>query len=243
MSSFIAGLLSDAVYGNDSEWIYIHVADQHPDTLRFVSDVSKFIGREVTILQSKKYACVADVVRAKKFMNSPHGAPCTCALKKDVRKEWEKPFLAEGYRLHYVWGMDGKETERANRMIEGDKGLYVHEFPLIDRGLSKADCHYLCRELGVKRQIMYDLGFPNGNCICCVKSGKHSLCLAKKLFPEQFAERAALEREIGHSCLKDVFLDELPDDCGRKTYNLDDIPVTLAAIDAAMALGVWKEAK
>ena len=34
-------------------------------------------------------------------------------------------------------------------------------------------------------------------------------------FPEVFKARAAMEREIGHSILKECFLDELPEDRGK----------------------------
>ena len=241
VSSFIAGLLSDARHGNDSEWIYIHVADQHEDTLRFVHDCEQYIGRKITILQSQKYSCVADVCRAKRYTNSPHGAPCTGCLKKNVRKNWEKPFLKEGIRFSYVWGMDGSEGERAARMITSEKDCYDHEFPLIDMGLSKADCHYLIGLTGVKRPIMYDLGFPNNNCICCCRGGRFSWNLCRKYFPEKFAERAALERELGHTFLKDCFLDELPEGAGRKTQHLENPTFTLNALMAAGTLGLITE--
>ena len=42
--------------------IYIHVADQHPDTLRFLADAEKVLGR-VEVLQSSEYASVDDVQR------------------------------------------------------------------------------------------------------------------------------------------------------------------------------------
>ena len=41
VSSFIAGYLA----GNVDEWIYIDIVDQHPDSLRFISDCEKIIGQ------------------------------------------------------------------------------------------------------------------------------------------------------------------------------------------------------
>lgn len=37
ISSFVAGYLEKDV----DEWIYIDIADQHPDSLRFIHDVEK----------------------------------------------------------------------------------------------------------------------------------------------------------------------------------------------------------
>lgn len=43
ISSFVAGYLEKDV----DEWIYIDIADQHPDSLRFIHDVEKIIGKKV----------------------------------------------------------------------------------------------------------------------------------------------------------------------------------------------------
>lgn len=98
ISSFVAGVLAEDV----DEWIYIDIADQHPDSLRFVHDVEKFIKKEVTILKSEDFSSVEEVIRKYKFINSPHGAACTGMLKKAVRKKWENQHL--DYHLTYVWG-------------------------------------------------------------------------------------------------------------------------------------------
>ena len=54
ISSFVAGYLEKDV----DEWIYIDIADQHPDSLRFIHDVEKIIGKKVTILKSSEFNCV-----------------------------------------------------------------------------------------------------------------------------------------------------------------------------------------
>lgn len=56
---------------------------------------------------------------------------------------------------------------------------------------------------------MYDLGYPNNNCVGCVKGGMGYWNKIRVDFPEVFERRARQEREIGHSCIKGVFLDEL----------------------------------
>lgn len=88
ISSFMAGYLA----GDVDEWIYIDIADQHPDSIRFIKDCENAIGKEIQILKSKEYRCVEDCVRTfGGFRNPANGfAPCTNWLKKRVRKEWEK---------------------------------------------------------------------------------------------------------------------------------------------------------
>lgn len=198
------------------EWIYIDIADQHPDSLRFISDCERVIGKKVTIIKSPDFEKVEDVVRKTKFINSPHGATCTTYLKKIVRKKWEQSFWQThpDTDLIYVWGMDMSEKNRAERLVENFPE-FSHEFPLIDKNISKEDAHGLLEKLGIKRPLMYDLGYNNNNCVGCVKGGMGYWNKIRRDFPEVFETRARLEREVGHSCIKGVYLDELPEDAGR----------------------------
>ena len=57
----MAGYLS----GDVDEWIYIDIADQHPDSIRFIKDCEKAIGKEIKILKSQKGANII-LLKAKK---------------------------------------------------------------------------------------------------------------------------------------------------------------------------------
>lgn len=210
VSSFIAGYL---VKETVDKWIYIDIADQHPDSMRFIRDCEKVIGVQVEILKSNEFNTVEEVCRKFKYINSPHGAACTGMLKKKVRKSWENEHLGEP--LTYVWGMDLNEQNRAKRLTKSQPE-YIHEFPLIDNNISKQDAHAILDRLGIKRPIMYDLGFLNNNCVGCVKGGMWYWNQIRKQFPEVFEKRAKMERDLNASCLNGMFLDELPLDTGRR---------------------------
>ena len=208
VSSFIAGwLVRDSI----DRYVYIDIDDQHPDSMRFVRDCEKALGKEIEILRSV-YGSVENVARAMGFLNSPHGAPCTNVLKKRVRKEWE--YEHRGYEITYVWGMDCTEKYRADR-LEETMIEFHHEFPLIERNLTKQDCHALLQRLGIKRPAMYDLGYNNNNCIGCAKGGMGYWNKIRVDFPEVFENRAKLERLIGASFINGVYLDELEPNRGR----------------------------
>lgn len=218
VSSFIAGyLVRDTV----DKFIYIDIADQHPDSLRFIKDCEKVLCKPIEILKSKEYSCVGDVDRAFRFIVNPYGAKCTMVLKKRVRKKWE--FEHQDFDITYVWGFDSNEKKRADNLIESMPD-FNHEFPLIDRNLTKADAHGICVSLGIKRPAMYDLGYSNNNCIGCVKGGKGYWNQIRRDFPDVFADRAKMEREIGHSILHDkngmIFLDELDPNAGRMSEEI-----------------------
>lgn len=208
VSSFIAGYL---VKETIDEFIYTHIEDQHEDSLRFIKDCEKALNKPITILQSP-YKSVSNTIQAFRFINGPYGAKCTDILKKRVRKEWE-------YRkndLTYVWGFDCSKHERmrAERTVEA-MTEFKHEFPLIERNLTKEDCHGMLRQLGIKRPTMYDLGYRNNNCIGCVKGGMGYWNKIRIDFPKVFEARAKQEREVGHTCIKGIYLDELDPSAGR----------------------------
>lgn len=181
ISSFIAGYLAKDV----DEYLYIDIADQHPDSLRFIKDCEKFYGKGVTVLRSERFSCVEDVIRKYGYVNSPYGAPCTGMLKKAVRKKWENAHPE--YALTYVWGMDVDEKRRADSIVQNFPEFH-HEFPLIDKGFTKQDCHALADRLGIKRPVMYDMGYQNNNCVGCVKGGMGYWNKIRKDFPEVFVE-------------------------------------------------------
>ena len=193
------------------EIIYTHVPNQHPDSLRFLADCEKLLGRKITVLRSDRYKDVDDVILRTRYVNGPGGAPCTRLLKKEVRREWER--RNPDHHI-YVWGLDAGEAKRAER-LEAAMSDYEHEFPLIEHGMTKADAHGLAAKLGLRRPIMYDLGYSNNNCVGCVKGGKGYWNKIRKDFPEVFRRRAEEERIIGHSCINGTFLDELSPEAGR----------------------------
>lgn len=231
VSSFIAGyLVRDTV----DDFLYIPIKDQHEDSDRFIADCASALGREIKKIKSEEYSCVGDVCRAFRFVASAYGAKCTDVLKRRVRKKWE--FEHRDFDITYVWGLDLNEKNRADNLIESMPDFH-HEFPLIDRELTKADAHGICASLGIKRPVMYDMGYSNNNCRGCVKGGKGYWNKIRHDFPEVFADRAKMEREIGHSILHDengpIFLDELDPNAGH----MSDEILEDCSIFCQMAIG------
>lgn len=192
--------------------IYIDIEDQHPDSIRFVKDCENWYKHPITILMSPLKS-VANACLRFGYINGVAGARCTQVLKKKVRKEWE----AANSPTTYIWGMDSSKRERG-RALRIDEGMpeYKHEFPLIERNLTKQDAHAILKRAGIKRPMVYDLGYQNNNCIGCVKGSKGYWNKIRKDFPEVFAKRAAMERKIGASCINGCYLDELEPSAGRE---------------------------
>lgn len=79
----------------------------------------------------------------------------------------------------------------------------------------------ILKESNIELPMMYKLGYPNNNCIGCVKGGAGYWNKIKIDFPEIFNKMAILERKVGRTCLKEkdgnrIYLDELKIIKGRK---------------------------
>lgn len=208
VSSFISMyLMKDEI----DEIYYLDVKEQHPDTYRFMADCERVLGRKFTILKNEKTHSAVEIIRKRRYINGPSGAPCTSELKRKVRQRWEQ---TQDDLLRYVWGYDSEEKHRAERLLQTTPE-HEHVFPLIDAMLTKDEVHGLLERLGIKRPLMYELGFRNNNCVGCVKGGMGYWNMIRKHFPERFYEMAAIEREIGATCIKGVYLDELDPERGR----------------------------
>ena len=211
-SSFIATYLERHTI---DKIIYIHIDNQHEDSMRFVKDCEKILEGPIEILQSR-YLSVENVIQQFNYIRSPHHALCTDILKKRVRKEWESK---QTEPLTYVWGFDFDEKDRAERLLQG-MPEQSHIFPLINKILSKKDVHGLTSQLGIKRPMMYDLGYNNNNCIGCIRGGMGYWNKIRVDFPEVFERMALLERKVNARCLKECFLDELDPNRGRHTMEV-----------------------
>lgn len=184
---------------------YIDTGGEHPDNKRFLKECESWFGQTIHVRKSDKYDCPMDVYRRTRFLNGVSGARCTMELKRKVRWSVEDELM---FWDAQIFGFDIAEKKRLERFREQyPKAKAVA--PLITKGLGKSDCLAILQKAGIELPMMYRLGFHNNNCIGCVKGGKGYWCAIRKHFPDAFKRMAEIEREIGHSCIKDCFLDEL----------------------------------
>lgn len=181
--------------------------DEHPDNARFLADVERWIGQPIIRLKSK-WESVKDVFRHFRYMSGILGARCTVEMKKKLRLEFQRPGDV------HLFGYTNEETERIKDFSADNHDLNLR-WLLQERELEKADCLGVLKFAGIEIPAMYKLGFKNNNCIGCVKAtSPRYWALIRKLFPEQFAELAALSRELGCRLVRfkgeRIFLDELP---------------------------------
>ena len=201
------------------------IKEEDEDNQRFLRDCEKWLGVKIEHVVSKKYpdqSCV-DVWSARRFMSGPKGAPCTLELKKKARQEWENINKPD----YTVLGFTSEETNRANRFRLTERDTLLT--PLIEEGFSKENCFDLIQEVGLSLPNIYKMGYPNANCIGCVKAGSATYwSLVRTQHPDVFQQRAEQSREIGSKLVyykgKRIYLDELPEGAkgnSLKNYNFE----------------------
>lgn len=211
-ASAVAAKKTIELYGDTQDVRIVNnpVAEEDADNLRFLNDIAEWIGRPIERAINSNYpdASAVEVWRKRKFMSGPRGAPCTIELKKAARQQWEAIHKPD----HHVLGFTFDEISRHKRftLTERENVLPV----LIDLKLTKRDCFDVLAAANIKLPRVYALGYPNANCIGCVKATSPTYWNhVRAKHPKVFAERAAQSRELGARLVRvnneRIFLDEL----------------------------------
>lgn len=143
---------------------YCDTGGEHPDNIRFLRDVQKWLDHEIIILKNGKYQDHFDVIRQTKYVNGAGGARCTVELKKVLRFEFQR---ADDIQ---IFGYTCDEQDRAFRFLSSFPEVNA-QFPLIAKNFTKEMCLGFIQESGIELPAMYKMGFNNNNCIGCVKGG------------------------------------------------------------------------
>jgi 3'-phosphoadenosine 5'-phosphosulfate sulfotransferase (PAPS reductase)/FAD synthetase len=206
---------------------YCDPGSEHPDNERFITDCENWYGVPIVRLKSSEYVDTWDVWAKRRYIVGAHGAQCTVVLKKRLRQQFEQPDDRQ------VFGYTAEESGRVERFRNANPDVNLWT-PLIDRGLSKADCLAMVERAGIELPAMYQLGYHNANCIGCPHGGFGYWNKIRRDFPDTFDRMALLERDIGHACNKDeqgpVFLDQLDPDRGS-----DDPPTVECSLLCVLA--------
>lgn len=183
---------------------------EHPDNERFEADCAAWFGSKIVHLKSDDYTDTWTLWEKRRYLAGVEGAPCTVELKVTPRLAFQLP------TDHHVFGYtaDAPDVARAKRMRETYPELTI-ETPLIERGITKSHCLEIVTRAGIALPPLYAIGFPNNNCIPCVKATSPNYwALVRHAFPAEFDRMAKLYRELDvRLCRIDgerAFIDEIP---------------------------------
>ena len=191
---------------------YCDTGSEDKDNRRFYEDCERWFGRPITRLKNERYRDTWDLWEKRAYLSGVKGAPCTKALKVEPRLAFQQP----GDTHVFGYTADGSDIKRAMQLRETYPDLHVR-YPLIGRGLTKAACLELLRKAGIQPPRVYTMGFPNANCIPCVKATSPNYwALVRKEFPQKFERMVLLSRKLNVKLTrihgKRCYIDEIPAD-------------------------------
>lgn len=182
------------------------IRQEHDDNHRFKFDCEKWFGLPIESQINKKYdGDIINVFTKERWIKNRDGATCTRVLKRENRESR----LILGDQL--IIGYTAEEQERFDKYIDANPGHDVRA-PLIEYGLSKADCLAMIERAGIVLPMMYRLGYHNNNCRGCVKGGKGYWNKIRVDFPEQFEAMCKVQDMLGAGS---YFWPPLTGDIGR----------------------------
>ncbi len=224
-ASAVAAKKTIEIYGSSHNIRIVNnpIAEEHEDNQRFLNDCEKWLGIKIESAINRNYpSCsIYDVFKKRRYISGVAGAPCTQELKKKARQEWE----AQNHHDFIVLGFTLDEKKRHDRFVLSERSNVIPV--LIDSNITKDDCFKIIKDAGIKLPEIYSLGFPNANCIGCVKSSSAGYWnLVRRTFPSSFDYTAKLSREIGCKLVKvkgkRIFLDELDESIkGKQRKNIE----------------------
>lgn len=122
---------------------YIKIKEEHPDNERFLKDCERWFNLPIVVLSDEKYgASIVNVFNRLKFMGGVAGAPCTLHLKKEIRRNVQRPDDLQ------VLGYTVEEMSRADRFIDANAEADLWPV-LIEKGLTKDDCLGILQSAGI----------------------------------------------------------------------------------------------
>lgn len=222
--SAVASKLIVDKYGVENNITIVNnpVDEEDEDNRRFLRDVSDWVGLPIIPATNPLYNTTsAEVIWDEvRYMSGIKGAPCTRILKKEARYHYESTHHIDFHVLGYAYD----EQHRHKRFIENERENVIPI--LIDEKITKAECFELVTAADIKLPFTYELGYPNANCIGCVKATSPTYWNhVRKTHPEVFERRMLQSFRLGVRLVrykgKRIFLHELPEDAiGRpmKSY-------------------------
>lgn len=163
---------------------------EFPEMYEHIDKVEKYIGRKITTIKSEKdfmyHACEKKVVRSTSKISTitpgdfAYGYGwstrltrwCTRVLKTDVVNQYLRE-LRNDYEIVSYVGIAIDEKER----IKGAK------YPLVDWGMTEADCLKYCYNRGFDWGGLYDI-WDRVSCWCCPIQSLDALRNLKRYRPE-----------------------------------------------------------
>lgn len=186
----------------------INAGVEHADIKRFKKEVAEYLKLKITFANHKDFETKDqfDIAMDNDGFKFGQNVICTSRLKTEPFAKYLKENFPTGEGLIIYYGFDARERERVQRrsQILGAQG-YKTDFPLFSW---KERTIFSTKEIGIDPPLTYST-WKHANCIGCIKGGKQHWYSTFCHYPDIWVKAKKTENEIGHSILKEAFLEDL----------------------------------
>ncbi len=174
----------------DIEYFFTDTGKELPEVYEFISSLEGFLGKPVLRLNShrdfdfwlREYG---------HFLPSPRTRWCTKQLKLVPFRNWIKPWLDAGDRVHSYVAIRADEQHREG-YDSGHEGLTIH-LPFRDAGIDNAGVLSLLKDAGVGLPKYYEWRSRSG-CTFCFFQQKIEWVRLRQRHPDRFEEAKRYEK-------------------------------------------------
>lgn len=207
-SAWCAGWALRAFAPDDIVFLFHDTKEEHPDTYRFIHELGDRLGHPIT--ERSDGRSVTEICYDEGALANNRMAFCSRILKAEQRDRYFAELRGQGVtKIVNVLGFSKIEWRRVQRAsMRAETSGYEARFPMIEDAITKQAAADWVMSLGLRPPSIY-LWSEHANCVGCVRGGKAYWLKVAEKEPEVFAQRVALEREFGHTVLKDVKLEDL----------------------------------
>lgn len=176
---------------------------------RHIEKLEKYIGIPITRLKSQQpfeYLFFEHMPRRKNpeltgrkgySWGGPRNRWCTAMLKTRIIDRYLRE-LSKEYTLKQYIGIAADEAHRVRDF----------NYPLVDWGMTEADCLAYCKERGFDWDGLYDI-FHRVSCWCCPLQSYDELRKLRRHFPELWERLRYMDKNTWRNFLKNYSVEQL----------------------------------
>lgn len=194
--------------------LFCDTKEEDPDTYRFLKEMANALEMEIT--ERSDGRSVTEVALDNNMLPNDRAAFCSRELKQEQANRYVAELQENGateiIRVMGFSAMEPKRVQRHTALCWKQSSFFCKvsvRFPLIEENITKQDCWDWCNcTMGVAPPEMYKWS-DHANCPGCFRGGKAYWLSVHDNRPLVFWQRSSLEKQIGHTILPDVSLEEL----------------------------------
>jgi hypothetical protein len=189
-------------------FLFHDTREEDEDTYRFSWEMSAALGHPIT--ERSDGRSVTELAYDEHAIPNDRMAFCSRILKQEQRDRYFAELRSEGVSdITLLVGYTAREYRRIQLASAKASGAgYQVRFPLVEEKVTKQQVACWVVSLGVTPPRMYQWS-DHANCVGCVRGGKQYWYRVLQHRPDVYKERAALEREFGHTIIAELSLDRL----------------------------------